>query len=115
MESKRVHWESRIQERLPTWTKPLYHYALLRAQHILIEVKNLFGYVVESDQLQWDAHSIVWRPVHRLATKCAGNQIMEAMGSLLVPYQLRYGSPHAPEVAVHAALTISFKIYSNAT
>ena len=41
--------------------------------------------------------------LRRLATKTAGSHIMEAMGALLAPRQLGYGTPHGAEAAVFAA------------
>ena len=41
--------------------------------------------------------------LRRLAAKCAGNQVMKAMGTLLAPHQLGYGVPLGSEAAVHAA------------
>ena len=40
--------------------------------------------------------------LRRLAAKCAGNRVMQAMGALLAPYQLGYGVPLGAEAAVHA-------------
>ena len=41
--------------------------------------------------------------LRRLAAKTAGSHIMEAMGALLAPRQLGYGTPHEAEAAVFAA------------
>lgn len=41
--------------------------------------------------------------LQRLASKCAGARVMEAMGVTLAPLQLGYGTPHGAEAAVHAA------------
>ena len=40
--------------------------------------------------------------LRRLAAKCAGNRVMQAMGALLAPHQLGYGVPLGAEAAVHA-------------
>ena len=45
----------------------------------------------------------VSRTLRRLAAKIAGNRIMDAMGALLAPRQLGYGTPHGTEAVVHAA------------
>ena len=41
--------------------------------------------------------------LRRLASKCAGNSVMMAMGAFLAPHQLGYGIPLGAEAAVHAA------------
>ena len=40
--------------------------------------------------------------LRRLAAKCAGNHVMQAMGALLALHQLGYGVPLGVEAAVHA-------------
>ena len=41
--------------------------------------------------------------LRRLAAKTSSNHIMNAMGALLAPRQLGYGTPHGAEAVVHAA------------
>ena len=41
--------------------------------------------------------------LRRLASKCAGSHIAEAMGATLAPLQLGYGTPLGAEAVVHAA------------
>lgn len=43
--------------------------------------------------------------LRRLVAKCAGHFICDAMGALLAPLQLGYGTPMGAEAAVHAART----------